>query len=68
MVGWLDVLPGRRFPFLSGAGPSPLYHGGEPALILEVILLVVQQEIVLEVVQQEMAYLEGQPGRGEPGA
>ena len=59
LVGWLVVLPGRWFPFLSRAGPS---------LILEVILLVVQQEIVLEVVQQEIAYLEGQPGRGKPGA
>ena len=34
-VGWLvgsAVSPGRVFPFLSGAGPSPLYHGGEPAI------------------------------------
>ena len=36
LVGWLvgsAVSPGRVFPFLSGAGPSPLYHGGEPAII-----------------------------------
>ena len=37
-------------------------------LILEVILLVVQHEVVLEVIDQEMAYLEGQPGRGQAGA
>ena len=70
-VGWLvgsAVSPGRWFPFLSGAGPSPLYHGGEPALFHEVILLVVQHEVVLEVIDQEMAYLEGQPGRGQAGA
>ena len=41
LVGWLVVLPGRGFPFLSGAGPSPLYRGGEPVHLLEVILLVV---------------------------
>ena len=68
LVGWLDVSPGRWFPFLSGAGPSPLYHGGEPALFHEVIVLVVQHEVVLEVIDQEMAYLEGQPGRGQAGA
>ena len=68
LVGWLDVSPGRWFPFLSRAGPSPFYRGGEPALIHEVILLVVQQEVVLEVVEQEMAYLEGRPGRGKSGA
>ena len=35
MVG-SAVSPGRWFPFLSGAGPSPLYHGGEPARVLDV--------------------------------
>ena len=63
MVGWLVASPGRGFPFLSRAGPSPLYHGGEPALFHEVILLVVQHEVVLEVIDQEMAYLEGKPDR-----
>ena len=63
MVGWLDVSPGRWFPFLSGAGPSPLYRGGEPALVIEVIPLVVQHEIVLEVEEHEIAYLEGKPDR-----
>ena len=63
MVGWLDVSPGRWFPFLNGVGPSPLYRGGEPAHVIEEIVRVVQQEIVLEVKEHEIAYLEGKPDR-----
>ena len=40
-----------------------MYHGGEPALFHEVILLVVEHEIVLEVEEHEIAYLEGKPDR-----
>ena len=69
LVGWLV----RRFtgpvvPFSEQGRTVALLSGGEPPLIHEVILLVVRQEVVLEVVEQEMAYLEGRPGRGKSGA
>ena len=54
-VGWLvgsAVSPGRVFPFLSGAGPSPLYHGGEPALFPKVMVRVE----VLVIVPLERVY------------
>ena len=41
-VGWLvgrAVSLGRVFPFLSGAGPSSLYHGGEPVVYFNFFLL-----------------------------
>ena len=40
-----------------------MYRGGEPAHVIEEIVRVVQQEIVLEVEEHEIAYLEGKPDR-----
>ena len=59
LVGWLVVSPGRWFPFLSRAGPSPFYRRGEPALVIEVIV-----RVVLEVLAFEPKSSPG--GRGPP--
>ena len=57
------VSPGQVFPFLSGAGPSPLYLGGEPALIQEEIVRLVLYEIAYSILPRGMA-LTGRPSNG----
>ena len=58
-----------RMPRHARDAPGALMYTAQTRwLVTEVIVRVVQQEVVLEVVEQEMAYLEGRPGRGESGA
>ena len=58
-----------RMPKHTRGAPGALTYTAQTKwLVTEVIVRVVQQEVVLEVVEQEMAYLEGRPGRGKSGA
>ena len=57
------LLSGRVFPFLSGAGPSPLYLGGEPALIHEEIVRVVLHAVAYRNLPRGVA-MTGRPSDG----
>ena len=57
-----------RMPKHTRGAPGALTYTAQTRwLVTEVIVRVVQQEVVLEVVEQEMAYLEGAGGGGGGG-